>query len=310
MAAARTPARPARQAGPAPGDVLGHVTLVTGKEEFLRERTVGAVRAAVRSHDGEAEMAEAVGADLTLGSLGELSAPSLFSSTRCVVVRELEHLPEESVNALLGYAGAPAEDVALVLVHSGGPKGSGVLTKLRKLGPVTEVKTEELKPSEFPQFVAAEARMLGARMDPSAANALVQAVGHDLRALAAAVDQLAHDFPDEALGEERVAQYFGGRAEAKSFVVADAAFYAYFGEGTDITEAETVADIAEPLGVDRDALLTAVQDPAIKERLKIETTQALEAGVFGSPFVIIDGEPFWGSDRLWMIRRWLKSGGW
>ena len=82
------------------------------------------------------------------------------------------------------------------------------------------------------------------------------------------------------------------------------------GEGTDITEAETIADIAEPLGVDRDALFTAVQDPAIKERLKIETTQALEAGVFGSPFVIIDGEPFWGADRLWMIRYWLKSGGW
>ncbi len=225
MAAARTPARPARQAGPAPGDVLGHVTLVTGKEEFLRERTVTAVRAAVRAHDAEAEMADAVGGDLSLGTLGELSAPSLFSSTRCVVVRELEHLPEESVDALLDYAGAPAEDVALVLVHSGGPKGSGVLTKLRKLGPVTEVKTEELKPSEFPQFVVAEARMLGARMEPSAANALVQAVGHDLRALAAAVDQLAHDFPDEALGEERVAQYFGGRAEAKSFVVADAAFY-------------------------------------------------------------------------------------
>ncbi len=91
---------------------------------------------------------------------------------------------------------------------------------------------------------------------------------------------------------------------------ARAAFHAYFGEGQDITEAETVADIAEPLGIDRDALLSAVQDPAIKERLKIETTQALEAGVFGSPFVVIDGEPFWGSDRLWMIRRWLKSGGW
>ena len=100
----------------------------------------------------------------------------------------------------------------------------------------------------------------------------------------------------------------GDPALARKF--ADVAFHAYFGEGTDITEAETVADIAEPLGVDRDALLTAVQDPAIKERLKIETTQALEAGVFGSPFVIIDGEPFWGSDRLWTIRQWLKSGGW
>ena len=172
--AAPSRSAPVRQGGPAPGDVLGHVTLVTGKEEFLRERTVTAVRAAVRAHDAEAEMAEAVGADLTLGALGEMSAPSLFSSTRCVVVRELENLPEESVAALVDYAAAPAEDVALVLVHSGGPKGSGTLTKLRKLGPVTEVKTEELKPSEFPQFVLAEARMLGSRMDQSAAVQLVQ----------------------------------------------------------------------------------------------------------------------------------------
>ena len=37
---------------------------------------------------------------------------------------------------------------------------------------------------------------------------------------------------------------------------------------------------------------------------------AIEAGVFGSPFFIIDGEPFWGADRLWMVKRWLKSGGW
>ena len=117
-------------------------------------------------------------------------------------------------------------------------------------------------------------------------------------------------FPIATLAAARAFYWLddGDPALARKF--ADAAFHAYFGEGTDITEAETIADIAEPLGVDRDALLNAVQDPAIKERLKIETTQALEAGVFGSPFVIIDGEPFWGSDRLWMIRRWLKSGGW
>ncbi len=79
-----------------------------------------------------------------LAELGEMAAPSLFSSTRCVVVRALENLPDESVDGLLAYAAAPAEDVALVLVHGGGPKGSGVLTKLRKLAPVTEVKSEEL----------------------------------------------------------------------------------------------------------------------------------------------------------------------
>ena len=112
---------------------LGRVTLVTGKEEFLGERTVAATREAVRRADPEAELSETQASGLTLATFGELAAPSLFSSVRCVVVRALEDLPDESVDGLLAYAGAPADDVALVLVHSGGAKGGGVLTKLRKL---------------------------------------------------------------------------------------------------------------------------------------------------------------------------------
>ncbi|WP_205470913.1 DNA polymerase III subunit delta [Nocardioides sp. SYSU D00038] len=209
---------------PGPADVLGRVTLVTGKEEYLSERTVAAVRAAVRAFDPEAELAESPAGDLTLATFGELAAPSLFSSIRCVVVRGLENLPEESVDGLLAYAAAPAEEVALVLVHGGGPRGSGVLTKLRKLKPVTEIKSAELKASELPGFVTAEARRHGARIDADAARALVEAIGQDLRGLASAASQLTHDFPGETLSVERVKQYFGGRAEAKSFVVADAAF--------------------------------------------------------------------------------------
>jgi DNA polymerase-3 subunit delta len=211
--------------GPSAHDVLGRVTLVTGKEEFLAERTVSGVRDAVRRHDPEAELSETEATGLTLAALGELSAPSLFSSTRCVVVRGLENLPDESVDGLLGYAGAPADDVAIVLVHGGGQKGSGVLAKLRKLGPVTEVKSEELRASEYPGFVTAEVRAQGGTIEPEAATALVQAVGQDLRSLSAAADQLANDFPGEALTEEKVKRYFGGRAEAKSFAVADAAFW-------------------------------------------------------------------------------------
>ncbi len=206
-------------------DVLGRVTLVTGKEEFLNERTVAAVRTAVRHHDAEAELSETMASDLTLGSLGEMSAPSLFSSTRCVVVRALENLPDESVAGVLEYAAAPADDVALVLVHGGGQKGSGTLTKLRKLSTVTEAKSGELRPSEYPGFVAAEVRQHGSTIEPDAADALVQAVGQDLRSLAAAADQLANDFPGEGISAERVKQYFGGRAEAKSFAVADAALW-------------------------------------------------------------------------------------
>ena len=209
---------------PSASQVLGHVVLVTGKEEFLSARTVVSVRDAVRAHDADAEIAESTASDLTLASLGEMAAPSLFSSIRCVVVQRLEDLPDESVDGLLDYCAAPADDVALVLVHSGGQKGSGVLTRLRKLSAVTEVKSEEVRPSEMATFVTAEVAAHGAKIAPDAAAFLVQAVGHDLRSLAAAADQLTNDFHGEQLTVDKVQRYFGGRAEAKSFTVADAAF--------------------------------------------------------------------------------------
>jgi len=204
--------------------VLGRVTLVTGPEEFLNERAVVAAKASVRAVDSDAEFSDAHGGDLTLATLGELAAPSLFSSIRCIVVRALENLPDESVDGLVDYCAAPADDVALLLVHGGGQRGTGVLNKLRKLGPVTEVKSQALKASEFPRFVSSEARLHGARIDDEAAEFLVQAVGQDLRSLAAAASQLTNDFPGEPLTVEKVKRYFGGRAEAKSFAVADASF--------------------------------------------------------------------------------------
>ncbi len=203
-------------------DVLGRVTLVTGSEEYLNERTVAAVKDAVKRHDAEAELGETRGTDLTLATLGELAAPSLFSAVRCVVVREIENLPDESVDGLLGYCAAPAEEVALVLVHGGGQKGSGVLAKLRKLPAVTEQKSAAVKAWELPKFVAAECKQRRATIDPSAAEVLVQAVGADLRSLVAAIDQLVSDHPGERLTEDVVRMYFGGRAEVKNYEIADA----------------------------------------------------------------------------------------
>ena len=37
---------------------------------------------------------------------------------------------------------------------------------------------------------------------------------------------------------------------------------------------------------------------------------AVTRGVFGSPWIFVDGEPFWGSDRLAMVERWLGGGPW
>jgi 2-hydroxychromene-2-carboxylate isomerase len=121
---------------------------------------------------------------------------------------------------------------------------------------------------------------------------------------------LPNPFPIATLAAARAFYWLDDDDPALAKRFALAAFDEYFGKGRDITDPETVAKFAAPLGIDRDALLTAVQDQAIKQRLKDETNAAIGNGVFGSPFIVIDGEPFWGADRLWMIRRWLKSGGW
>lgn len=212
-------------ATPKASDVLGHVTLVTGPEELLNQRAVAAALQAVRHADEESEVSETTADQLSMGALADLAAPSLFSAIRCVVVRGLEDLPDETHDGLLEYAASPADDVGLVLVHSGGQKGSGLLTKLRKLGPVTEVKSAALKPSEYSRWVAAETRSHGARIAEDAADLLVQAVGHDLRALAGACHQLANDFAGQPLTADVVRKYFGGRAEVKGFAVADHAIY-------------------------------------------------------------------------------------
>jgi 2-hydroxychromene-2-carboxylate isomerase len=53
-----------------------------------------------------------------------------------------------------------------------------------------------------------------------------------------------------------------------------------------------------------------MQDAAIKERLRAANEAAVARGVFGSPFIFVDGEPFWGSDRLNQVEEWLQTGGW
>ena len=73
---------------------------------------------------------------------------------------------------------------------------------------------------------------------------------------------------------------------------------------------EAVAEVGATLGIAPDELVAAVQSPAVKVRLKEETDRSIERGVFGSPFFFIDGEPFWGADRLNQVERWLRTGGW
>jgi 2-hydroxychromene-2-carboxylate isomerase len=96
---------------------------------------------------------------------------------------------------------------------------------------------------------------------------------------------------------------------AKPF--AKAVYAAYFVDGRDITDLAVIEDVATGLGLDKAALKAGMEAPETKDRLREVTAEAVERrGVFGSPFIFVDNEPFWGSDRLDMVDRWLATGGW
>jgi 2-hydroxychromene-2-carboxylate isomerase len=90
---------------------------------------------------------------------------------------------------------------------------------------------------------------------------------------------------------------------------AHAAYRALFVDGCDISDPAVVLELAVQQGADREALSEALAGQALKERLKTECENAMKKGVFGSPFIIVDGEPFFGADRLPQLERWLETGG-
>ncbi|MGH6894337.1 MAG: 2-hydroxychromene-2-carboxylate isomerase [Dongiaceae bacterium] len=122
--------------------------------------------------------------------------------------------------------------------------------------------------------------------------------------------KLAQPFPFSSIYACRVFYWLDGQSPDTAKAYARAVYNTAFAEGRVVAEAEAAAEIAAALGHERAAVLAGMQEPAVKERLRTEVQQAMDKGVFGSPFVIVDGEPFWGNDRLAEVREWLQTGGW
>jgi DNA polymerase III subunit delta len=204
-------------------DPLVPVTLAVGPEGLLADRAVAGVVMAARGADPDADVTEVSARDLGAAALGEHTSPSLFTTRRVLVVRDLQDADDDLGAALAAYSAAPADDVHLVLVHLGGPKGKRVLDALRKAGG-REVACDKLaKADDQVDFVRSEVATAGGELDDDAARALVEAVGGDLRGLASAAEQLAADAVGGHVTRAVVATYFEGRAEVKGWVVADRA---------------------------------------------------------------------------------------
>ena len=116
-------------------------------------------------------------------------------------------------------------------------------------------------------------------------------------------------FPIASQAPARIVLWLKARDPALAVRVAKALFRAYFVDDIDVSNPEAAVAVAAKEGIDAAAARAAVDDPAIKEALKREVGEAIARGVFGSPFVVVDGEAFWGLDRFDQIERWLATGG-
>ena len=91
---------------------------------------------------------------------------------------------------------------------------------------------------------------------------------------------------------------------------AKAILNAYWIDGRDIGNSEVVAELCAGVGVERQTVLQAIHGEEGSALLRAAVDRSLAKGVFGSPFFIIDGEPFFGLDKMELIEEWLATGGW
>ncbi len=117
------------------------------------------------------------------------------------------------------------------------------------------------------------------------------------------------NFPVSTVAPARAYYWLHGQDCSLARRFAHEVFRAYFAAGRDIADAAVVLELAIKVGADGTALAAGMSDPAIKDRLRAETDAAIEQGVFGAPWIVVDNEPFWGADRLPQIERWLETGG-
>jgi DNA polymerase-3 subunit delta len=259
--------------------------LVQGDEEFLAGRAISQAVESARAAEPDADVREYEAGSLTAGEVAEMLSPSLFGGRRVLVVRGGQDARKDLTAALLAYAKSPDPDVLLIVGHAGGAKGKAFADGLKAAG-ATVVPAVKLKGHrDRVAFVRDEFRRAGGHGDEAAAEALLAAVGNDLRELSAACSQLIADTGGK-IDAGTVSRYYRGRAEVSGFTVADAAM---------------VGDVPGALEALRWALHVGVDPVPIADALAdgIRTVARVASAGRGSAYQLAGtlGMPAWKIER-------------
>lgn len=246
---------------------LAPIVLIKGKEGLLIDRALDRLRALAHEADPQLERTDLAAASYQAGQLDVLTSPSLFGESRMVIISDLETMSDALAEDLLAYIQAPQDDVWLFLIHPGGnARGKKVTDAIAKAKfpviPADEIKSDRDKLD----LVKADVRAARRRMEPEAMQAVVDALGSDLRAMAAAVAQLLTDI-EGTITLADVNRYYAGRVEATGFDIADAAI---------------AGNTARALTLLRHAFATGVEPPALVAALAMKIRAIAKVSVLGS----------------------------
>ena len=94
---------------------------------------------------------------------------------------------------------------------------------------------------------------------------------------------------------------------ADAIKLAHAVLAALWAEEKNTGDPATLRAIIAACGLDADAVLKASEAPGLADKREAYTKYAIDHGVFGAPSFVIDGEIFWGQDRLDFVDRKLAA---
>lgn len=231
--------------------------LVLGEEELLVERAIADVLRGARARAGTADVPvdRLRAGEVSTSELAELLSPSLFADERVVVLEAAAEAGKDAVALIVSAAGDLPPGTMLVVVHSGGGRAKAMADQLKKIGAEVHLCAKITKAGERADFVRHEFRTLKVKVDDDTVTAMIDAVGSDLRELAAACSQLVAD-TDGQINVAAVRRYHSGKAEVKGFDIADKAVV---GDVAGAAEALRWAMLSgEPHVVLADALAEAV----------------------------------------------------
>jgi len=195
------------------------ITLIQGGEELLADR---AISEAVAGSNG-ATPTHLSAETLELGQITDALAPSLFGDARLIVIKGIQDLAAELGDEIANYLEDPDEGVHLILWHKGGVKGKALVEKIKKIKPILIAADVIKKESDKADFVRSEFLRLGRKITGEGVQAIVDALGSDMRELSSVCSQLSADVVGTAaISESDVAKFQQGRVETTGFDVADA----------------------------------------------------------------------------------------